>query len=1172
MRFQSICYEHFGPFDQLSLDVSGGRYGLHLLYGRNEAGKSSALRGLRYFLFGFPHETPDNFKHAYDKFRVGARLQLQDGRELHAIRRKGKINTLRGADDKTVIPETELTECMGRLEQAQFNMLFGLDHEQLVAGGAEILEGKGNLGEALFAAGAGLAGLRRIERGLLERQQKLYKARGKEQEIAKHLRALEDNQQTLKQKTLLIETYSTKVESHRQALQNLENLETERAAQRKERDRLLSYQAALPLIGPWQDAREQLQPLRQVPLLDAAFAGEHRKAIEGLLVAGANRARAEAERSRLEAELTRSTPPAGVMELEKEIDQLRGRLGATQKAEQDRPLLVRSMEGNQRNVRHILRRLFKKDDISEATSFIPDRAVQDQIRSLISEHEAIRQAEDEAHARVEQRKNQIVNVEELIADLPSVPDVGSLSMLVQRLLAEGPLERNYQQTASSLQELERKARQALSRLQLWHGSLEQVEALPIPSAEAISLHQNRLQRAHQECTELEQKIAQSEDVLRVRRLKMAEIARGDKVPSEDELHNARQSRDAGWQLIRREWRDHHEYPDARTAFVAQFAPADNLADAYEHSVRRGDDLADRLRREADRVSQLGQLRDEVQATEEALTDLRKALQTARVAAGQKEQAWRDIWKPAGIEPLSPEEMRAWSNDFQQLRRVVEDLVPQREALVRRHEMIEQAKALLLAQLNEPTAQQRSLAEMLDIGQQRVRRASELAQQREKLAHQLQQLHLELKQEERQTAQVREREKSWKERWRKAVSAIGLGGNDAPETANGYLSEIAVMQGELKQAEGWESRIKGIDLDTEVFLQAVSQLLNKLGGVPQTATKETMQELVQGLSQALQDARRLRAEHETLRKLWEKAGQEYEEASRQQVQLQARLKALAQQAGVDDPDKIPQLIQQATQRQHLERQVEQYAGQLHQLARGEDLGAFVNAAMAARESLETRLEELKTREPLLDEEIKQQAILAKEAQDQITAWERGEGEAAICAAEGQMLLASLREQVREYAMLYLARKVLNKGIERFRQRHQGDLLERAQDYFGQLTCGSFPALEVDDSDRGQPTLLGLRADGTRVGVEGMSDGTRDQLFLSLRLAGIELHLKDREPVPLIVDDILVNYDDARALATLKALAQLSQRTQVLFFTHHEHLVNLALEHLPKDVVFRQELQI
>ena len=87
---------------------------------------------------------------------------------------------------------------------------------------------------------------------------------------------------------------------------------------------------------------------------------------------------------------------------------------------------------------------------------------------------------------------------------------------------------------------------------------------------------------------------------------------------------------------------------------------------------------------------------------------------------------------------------------------------------------------------------------------------------------------------------------------------------------------------------------------------------------------------------------------------------------------------------------------------------------------------------------------------------------------------------------------------------------------------------------------------------------------------MSQGARDQLFLALRLAAIAEHLQEREAVPIVIDDLLVQFDDARAAATLEVLAELARRTQVLFFTHHGHLCELATATLAADAWRRHEL--
>jgi uncharacterized protein YhaN len=78
----------------------------------------------------------------------------------------------------------------------------------------------------------------------------------------------------------------------------------------------------------------------------------------------------------------------------------------------------------------------------------------------------------------------------------------------------------------------------------------------------------------------------------------------------------------------------------------------------------------------------------------------------------------------------------------------------------------------------------------------------------------------------------------------------------------------------------------------------------------------------------------------------------------------------------------------------------------------------------------------------------------------------------------------------------------------------------------------------------------------VPVEGMSEGTVDQLFLALRLAAVEEAVDAGSRLPFLADDLFINYDDDRSAAGLQVLAELSRKTQILFFTHHRRLLELA----------------
>ncbi|MFP4049758.1 MAG: ATP-binding protein, partial [Desulfovermiculus sp.] len=171
---------------------------------------------------------------------------------------------------------------------------------------------------------------------------------------------------------------------------------------------------------------------------------------------------------------------------------------------------------------------------------------------------------------------------------------------------------------------------------------------------------------------------------------------------------------------------------------------------------------------------------------------------------------------------------------------------------------------------------------------------------------------------------------------------------------------------------------------------------------------------------------------------------------------------------------------------------------------------------------------------------------------------GSDQAAQKAEEAQQELASIRRQAERFTRLRLASLVLEEAIERYRTENQDPVLALAGQYFRELTLGSFSSLRTDVDDRGEQVIVGLRGDADRVQVQGMSDGTRDQLYLALRLASLEYRLEKSEPMPFIVDDILVNFDEERTRAALQAMARLGEKNQVLVFSHHRQVADAVRE--------------
>lgn len=83
------------------------------------------------------------------------------------------------------------------------------------------------------------------------------------------------------------------------------------------------------------------------------------------------------------------------------------------------------------------------------------------------------------------------------------------------------------------------------------------------------------------------------------------------------------------------------------------------------------------------------------------------------------------------------------------------------------------------------------------------------------------------------------------------------------------------------------------------------------------------------------------------------------------------------------------------------------------------------------------------------------------------------------------------------------------------------------------------------------------------VSALSTGTRDQLYLALRLAALEQFIDRRGPLPLVLDDLFVHFDDERTAAGLAVLDQVADQAQVLLFTHHEQVAKQAADVIAAD---------
>ena len=251
MKLLKLNLKAIGPFSGVVLDLAAGREGLHLIYGPQRGGQDLCTAGDHAFIIRFPSPFGRQLcssQRATSRRRTAAAQHWRRAGDYAAA--GGEVTLLRGSDDSLVVAEGWQRRFLGDLTQESFQSLFGIDHERLSQAGEEIRTGKGTLGEMLFAAGAGLAGLCRAQQTLQQSLDDLFKPRAQKSRINKALTELENSQKELKRQQLTIEEWQERDSSYREASAGAERLREQLRKDRIEHARLKRVMSAIPLIAP----------------------------------------------------------------------------------------------------------------------------------------------------------------------------------------------------------------------------------------------------------------------------------------------------------------------------------------------------------------------------------------------------------------------------------------------------------------------------------------------------------------------------------------------------------------------------------------------------------------------------------------------------------------------------------------------------------------------------------------------------------------------------------------------------------------------------------------------------------------------------------------------------------------------------------------------------------
>lgn len=1154
MKLDELHLIAFGPFTDLKLDLSGGRQGLHVIYGPNEAGKSSTLRALIDLLYEIPRTTADAFLHPYSRLRIGAVIRPADGEPLQVVRRKGSKGTLLSAETDEPIDEAELTALLQGVDREFFTSFFGIDQPTLVRGGEQILAQGGDLGQALFSAALPTGDLRATLAELDTEAGELYKRNASKPTINRAISEHKAARRELKEASLAGNVWLSHHRALSEANEELERLGQELTELMALRNRLVRLSRVLPLLSARSELLIRREALRRQTLLPAGFAAERREAQQTRRDALEACRRTEAKLARLRAEARALDVPERLLTEADSIEAFYQRLGSHLQARHDRPGLLDRAEQRRRDAAAGARTIAPELDLEAIEAMRPVIARQRSIQTLANQYQAIENAQVTAREALEraddQRRVTAEAVEELSADAREA-DVAGLRRVLAWVRRAGDLDQAIEQARHEASRSRETAEVNLRQLGLRDRPLDALESTAVPARESIERFEEREVELRERRRETDKSIEQVGRSLRTleRRLEELRGASGE-IPSEEALLAARAARDRTWSTL-------CDQLEASPA-PAEAAPTAELCQRLDAGLREADELADRLRREADRVQKHAALT----AQREELLQERVVLEeTARSQAEESaghETSWRKLWAASEVEPMSPREMSSWLTRFDALR---DRLGAVRKAEGRVTELREQRDerrqklAVELEKLGEAVwAGGEQLGPVVTAAEELVARLERDAARREELARRLSQLEVERRRAEDELRRSELERERWRGQWGEVIVELGLDANAAPAEVEDVLATLTGVFTELDQAIELERRVAGIDRDAELFAAEVRgfavELDPDLGEVdPERAILE--------LHQRLKTARQASTAAAKLRGQINDRQEELTAAEAQIETARERLSDLMALAGVTEEEQLPEAERRSDQRRTAEQDLKRIEDQL--LREGE--GATIEALLD--EAAEIDPDELPGRIQQLEHEVDQrqhrrdQLIEQKGRQEAELARMDGNARAAEVADRTQEIIATLRGEVERYLRLRLASTILRDQIERFRSENQSALLQRGGELLSRLTLGALTDLQTEYDDDDEPLLVGVRTDGTTLGVTAMSAGTRDQLYLALRLATLERYLtQTAEPLPFVVDDILINFDDDRSSATLEVLAELSELTQVVLFTHHRRVQDIA----------------
>ncbi|MBN2530411.1 MAG: AAA family ATPase [Deltaproteobacteria bacterium] len=1156
MRIERLELLKYGPFTDIAFDFSKDSAGVQIIYGDNEAGKSSSLRGLISLLYGVPARTTDDFIHGKSQLRIGGLLSTTKGDMIRFIRRKGNKNTLIDPDTNSYLQDDAISPFLpAAVTQELFEQLYGIDYQRLLAGGQQLLNQSGHLGQALFSAASGIAGIRETLNALQTKANTIYRPGRAGSLVKDDLAQMKSAQARAKDATLKLKDWKSLQASLEETRILLEEVDGALVHLKGKQNKLARISKVAPTLAERTELLIQLAKLDDVLVLPENFGNESAHKIEMLANARERQEKAKTRQARLTNERDSLSVNETLIERGSEIEAIFKDSGAVEKSIADRP----RQETLQRTARVEAEKELKiiRPDLDFDTAAVqlkPLFAKQKLLTSLITEYARISDRIETLNTSMRKTDRKKITIESKLAKIEvSDVELNTLKACIVEARKAGEIDTRISEMNLRVANETQTCDEEFKRLGRFQDDRAALLTTSLPVSETLNQFELRFASIDAEIRDCRRQALEAETKLADTTESLSKLLRQHEIPTIDELKALRVSRGISWHLVKKKY---VEQVAVDSQIVAHAGDAD-LVQYYENQIISADNLSDALREDAKNVAHRVNLEVQKMTLSERLQKVQSkaaVLEENRVALDTE---WREIWKSLGIAPATPVEMKQW---VVQAEKLMGNMIQARNIADECSRLIEKRnslKSILLSVMKDVKIgfkeQSDGLEAILARCEQFVKAEESAVEERKSLERSLIDLNMELTQLSDERKDLEQKLLDWKRKWGEVVSDLGLDSDAAPELGQGRFEVAERFFEQHEKFDEARRRIYGMDKDIERFEQKLNSFTSEI-----KFSHENLDAIAvaKKLYDALNKAKESDVKLTGILSQLDETASEIDDAGISIMALEKQLEQLRSQAKVTSNDDLIVVAAASDKKRNLQSTVEQLTREAIKIGDGLSIEELEKEA-EGRHGEDVPGELFGVESEISDHEAKRDQLRdnLKELQIQSNAKD-GSSVAAAAMEDAEECLASVRINIERYMRLRIAASILENRIETYRKQNQGPILKRAGKIFAELTLGSFKGLRDELDANGSPVLLGVRPDDKETLVAGMSDGTRDQLFLALRLATMEQQIQKGEPMPLVMDDILIGFDDNRTQVCLKILSELAAKTQVLLFTHQRSVVEIA----------------